>query len=367
MNIVFVGGGTLGPVTPLLAAARRLKRLKPEVKLFWIGTPSGPERPLVEAQGIPFRSLPVVKWPRYPSLRWFTFPFDWARVRALAKRAVAEINPDAVVTAGGFTAVPVFFEAAKRGIPCFAHQLDREPGMANRRIAKLCGSMTTSFEYERPPFGEWVHDERIATPSRFASAEAMSRDEGCKTFGLDPHRPVVLIFGGGTGAQALNDMMSETRDAWLKMAQVIHVTGIGKSTKGTASAGYAVKSFLDKDMLAAYAAADVVICRAGMGAFAEIAALKKAAILVPMPHSHQEANARAFEDRGAAVVVRQDTQAFSENLLSAARHLLENAAERQAIGERAHAFLPTDDGTEFAKRISASMAIRQRMERRATK
>lgn len=340
---------------PLLAVARSLKEMKPDVKLFWIGTPTGPERPLVEAQGIPFQSIPVVKWPRYPSVRWLTFPFDWAHARVLAKKAIETIAPEAVVTAGGFTAVPVVFAAAKLGIPCFTHQLDLVPGLSNRRIAHLCESVTTSFEYERPPFGDRVNDERIATPSFFAYEALPTRDEACKTFGLDPKRPVVLLFGGGTGAQALNDAISETRDAWLSFTQIIHATGIGKTTKGAPSAGYAVKPFLSKDMADAYVAADLVVCRAGMGTLADLTAMKKAAILVPMPQSHQEANARAFEERGAAVVVHQDTKTFAEDLVSTARLLLKDEAERKAMAERAQTLLPTDDGAALAKRIIAKV------------
>jgi UDP-N-acetylglucosamine--N-acetylmuramyl-(pentapeptide) pyrophosphoryl-undecaprenol N-acetylglucosamine transferase len=100
MMITFVGGGSLGPVTPLLAVADTLRRLDKNVRVTWIGTPDGPEKLVVEAAGIPFHSLPVVKWPRYPSWRWLTFPFDWIRVRHLASELLTRLKSEVVVSAG---------------------------------------------------------------------------------------------------------------------------------------------------------------------------------------------------------------------------------------------------------------------------
>ncbi len=352
MHILFVGGGTLGPVTPLLATMRALKKIAPDTTFSWIGTPSGPERILVEKEGIGFRALPSAKLPRYPSIQWLTFPFDWARVRSLAKQMVKDLKPDVVVGVGGFTAVPVMLAATKLGIPCVTHQLDVVPGLSNRRIAEHCASVTTSFEYEKAPFGTHVNDEQIATPTRFFIEHLPTKKKAMEEFGFDPAKPVILVFGGGTGAQALNEMVWRTKDQWLAFTQLIHVTGIGKDSQKDERAGlYVVKPFLDVQMLSAYAAADLIISRAGVGSLSEIAALKKAAIIIPMPKSHQEYNAKAFEERGACVAAHQESATFDDDVLSAARLLLNDEEERKIMGEQAHAFLPTDDGTAFAKRI----------------
>ncbi|MBM3204932.1 hypothetical protein FJZ48_03065, partial [Candidatus Uhrbacteria bacterium] len=301
MKIAFVGGGTLGPVTPLLAVARSIKRLAPQTKCFWIGTPSGPEKSLVEAEGIPFFSLPVFKFPRYVSLAWFTLPFRWFRVRSMATTLIEEQKPDAIVGMGGYTSVPVMRAARQTAIPCFTHQLDLLPLLSNRLIAKKCVSVTTSFEYEQRPFGPNVLDEPIATPSRFSLSDLPSRAEAIKFFHLHERKPVVFMFGGGTGAQAMNEMLERTWSAWHKMAQVIHLTGTGK--KGVIHADVSAEIFDQEHMLHAYAAADIVIARAGIGTLSEVAALKKPVILIPLPSAHQEANARAFEEQGAALVI----------------------------------------------------------------
>ncbi|MFA6429024.1 MAG: UDP-N-acetylglucosamine--N-acetylmuramyl-(pentapeptide) pyrophosphoryl-undecaprenol N-acetylglucosamine transferase [Patescibacteria group bacterium] len=357
MTLLFVGGGTLGPVTPLLATAKCLARIQPGATFVWIGTERGPERELVTSAGMQFHALPDVKFPRYASLDWFRLPFAWMRVRRMADTLLKQIKPSAVITMGGYTAVPVVFSAAKMHIPCFAHQLDLVPGLTNKLIAKKCASVTTSFEYEQPPFGSAVSDEPLVTPTRFSFEGALQKDVATKAFALDTEKPIVLIFGGGTGSLALNAMVEHTRKAWLEFAQVIHVTGLGKegaTAKRRALKGYAVRSLLnEEEMLQAYSAADIVVSRAGVGTLSEIAALKKASILIPLPDSPQNANAKAFEEQGSALVMDQEEPAFEENLLASARLLLKDTEERQRMGERAHDFFPTDDGKAFAEKILA--------------
>ncbi len=353
MKIVFAGGGTLGPVMPLLAVLRALKKMEPRATFAWIGTPNGPEKTLLEEEGVSFFSLPVVKWPRYLSVRWLTFPFAWARARREAVRFITKLKPAAIVTAGGFTAVPVVYAAAKRKIPCFTHQLDLIPGLANKKIAHFCRSVTTSFEYEKGPFGYEVTDIRIPTPVALACQRIPSREVAVKHFGLDPKKPVVFLFGGGTGAQALNQVIERGLHQWMQTLQLIHVTGVGKEgglTKKKVK-GYVSFDLITKDIVFAYAAADVVICRGGMGTLSEISYLSKAAIVVPIPHSHQEANVHAFEEQGACVVVDQTAPKFEEELLTNATLLVKDAEARKRMGERAHAFLPTDDGAELMKRV----------------
>lgn len=358
-RILFVGGGTLGPVTPLLAVASALRRLEPKLVLGWVGTPTGPERSLVQAASIPFFDLPVVKWPRYPTLQWLTMPFKWLSARAKAKALIQEWKPDLVVSAGGFTAVPLVYAAAAAGIPCVTHQLDKEPGLANRKIAAKCVEVTTSFTYAESPF-PGVKTEQIPTPVRFTLADVPSRTIAATHFGLDPQRPIILVFGGGTGAMGLNTAIQNTLDAWLEFTQVIHSTGAGKEQQLRSKPGYTVKPFigslvpeLQKDeMLLAYAAADIVIMRAGLGSLSECtSSLQKPTILVPMPNSHQEANAHEFEQVGAAFVVHQESPTFEKELLSTAQELLRDVEERVALGIRAQQILPTDDGTALAKHL----------------
>jgi UDP-N-acetylglucosamine--N-acetylmuramyl-(pentapeptide) pyrophosphoryl-undecaprenol N-acetylglucosamine transferase len=354
MNILFVGGGSLGPVTPLLATAKALRRLAPKARFSWIGTPSGPERAFVEEQEIPFYALRVVKIPRYPSFAWLALPFNWMRVMMDARRLIDHLKPDVVVGAGGFTSVPVMTFASRRGIPCATHQLDLAPGLANRQVAKLCKSVTTSFEYERGPFGRNIDDERIATPTRFRPEELPSQKKAAASFGFSGDKPIVLVIGGGTGSKALNEMVWRSLGEWVKIADVLHVTGLGKNEKTEKRRGYVVREvLLEKEAQLAYAAADLLVSRGGLGTLSEAtAALAKPTIAVPIPGAvDQSANVRAFEEQGALIVVLQEDPAFDKILLETASLLLHDKEGMKAMGEKAHMFLPTDDGTELAKKI----------------
>ena len=353
MKIVFVGGGTLGPVRPLLAVWRVLKRQLPQAEFAWIGTSHGPEKKLMESFGILFHVLSVLKLPRHPSVHWLTFPFRWLSVHKEAAELITKLQPEMIVTAGGYTAVPIVAAAKKRKIPCVTHQLDLEPGLANKKIAQDCASVTTSFEYAEPPFGADVKSERIPTPVHLVVDPLPTKQLAAQEFNLDGSKPITLIFGGGTGAQGLNQMLEHTLPQWLMFTQIIHVTGIGKGFEQHLNhlKGFFQTEFLEDRMLAAYAAADLIICRGGMGSLSEISALKKAMIIVPIPNSQQEANAEAFEKVGGAIIIHQQGKTFTQDLLSAALNLLQDQSKRQVMGERAHTFLPVDDGMALAQKI----------------
>ncbi len=334
MNILFAGGGSLGPVTPLLATAKALKRRDTSVKFFWAGTPDGPERALIEAEGIEFHAVPVAKLPRYPDWRWITFPYDMLNASGVARDVLRKTKPDAVVSVGGFTSVPVIRAAAKAGIPCFIHQLDAEISWSNAAVAHLCVSKTSSFKREGY--------DMIPTPTRFQIDQLPSQAN---------QRPTVLLMGGGQGAKALNDALLEKLDRWLEKVDVIHVAGKGKAAVGSRE-GYVAHELLDLNgMMGAYASADVIVTRAGIGALSEIASLKKASIIVPIPGSHQEENALAFDEAGAGVYVRQDQDDFADILFQQTMSLVSNFEKRREMGEKAHAFFQTDDGSALADLI----------------
>lgn len=353
-TIAFVGGGTLGPVTPLIAVAKAIAKWKMEngkMEFVWFGTANGPERAVVEAEGFRFIPITVAKLPRHLSLKLLTFPFDLRQSRLESRKALLELKPNVVVTAGGFTGVPVVKEAAKLGIPCVMHQLDKVPGLSNRAIAKLCTSVTTSFAYDKSPFGS-VASDRIATPVRFLTTDLPTRKDACQRFGFDAQKPVVVIIGGGTGASSLNKAVNARLDKWLAFTQVLHVTGKGKIGARADRPGYVVREFLDVNgMKDAYAVADFVVTRAGIGALSEIASLSKPSMIIPIPGNQQEENARAFHRAKAGYYFKQDQEDFSGVLVGIVKQTLMDKAQCTQMGEAAHAFFPTDDGTALAERI----------------
>jgi UDP-N-acetylglucosamine--N-acetylmuramyl-(pentapeptide) pyrophosphoryl-undecaprenol N-acetylglucosamine transferase len=353
-TVVFTGGGTLGPVTPLLAVAARLKERMPDAKFVWAGTDEGPERELIEKQGILFFTVPAAKLPRYLSLRLVTAPFDFLHARQVSARLVRQFTPSVVVSAGGFTATPVIQEAARLGIPCIAHQLDYQPGLSNRIVARLCKIVTTSFDYPLSPFGASILTRRIPTPVRFSANEVPSREAACSYFNFDTSRPVVFAMGGGTGSLSINESIEEVRRRLPQGTQILHLTGKSRG-KGIVAdpPGYVVREFFTDEMLVAYAAADVVVSRAGIGAISELATLSKPTILIPIPNSPQVQNVKALGD--AVASVNQSNAGWEMDLADVIQDILDSENERLRLGQELHAKFPTDKGQALASIVLEAM------------
>ncbi len=351
MTIICAGGGTLGPVTPLLAVARKLREHFPEARLVWVGTPHGPEADVVRRDEIEFRSIPVAKFPRYLGLELLKFPWRYLVARRAAGKLLAELKPQLVLSVGGYMGVPLIKVANSDGIPCAIHQLDAEPGLANRVIAKLCTSVTTTFFYSRPPF-HGVTSDQISTPCRFHLAESPSREEAHAYFDLDASRQTIFVTGGGTGAIGLNRVMAQLAPRLAKDINIIHLTGRGKA-EGCATTDNCLQAefFSEEEMRHAYAAADLVVARAGLGNISELAALSKCAILIPMPHSHQLQNVAALGE--AVIGFPQNQLDAPKKLEQLIRDLLADPARRQTLGQKLHTQIPTDDGSALAQRWSA--------------
>ncbi len=261
-SVIFAGGGTAGPVTPLLAVADAMKRRNPELRIAWAGTETGPERDLVEPYGYPYFAIPVAKLPRYVSLRLLTAPFDFYRARRTARDMMVSIHPNVVVSAGGFTAVPVVRAANAYRIPCVSHQLDCIPGLSNLLVARKSRYVTTSFAYSDNPFGRGVASYPIPTPTRFGLEDLPMRADACQYFNLDPSKKVLFVTGGGTGALAINRAMWKIAPGLPDDVQVIHLTGKGKKERTSVDReGYIIEEFFTDEMMTAYAAADLVVSR----------------------------------------------------------------------------------------------------------
>lgn len=336
-KMFFAGGGTLGPVTPLIAVWRQMKRLRPGLEAIWVGTPTGPERSVVEAEGLPFYTLPIAKLPRYLGWELIQFPWNYWRASRTARELVQAHQPNLIVSVGGYMGTPLIHAAAKKGISCAIHQLDAVPGLSNRAVARLCASVTTSFAYPISPF-RGIAAVQAPTPCRFSGAYT-PRPPGA--------RLRVFILGGGTGAVGLNQLVQQAKRELVKEFDIVHLAGLEKG-RGLQEPGYVQAEFFhEADMLRAYQEADIVVARAGLGTISECAALHKATILVPMPHSHQEANVAILGD--AVLSVSQDA-ADAAGQLKKTLARFKDEEVRRAYGERLHQALPTDSGEALAKR-----------------
>ncbi|OGL72913.1 hypothetical protein A3C96_00965 [Candidatus Uhrbacteria bacterium RIFCSPHIGHO2_02_FULL_60_10] len=329
MRFLFTGGGTLGSVTPLLAVAEEIRAVLPVAEILWVGTADGPESRLVGESGLTFRAVSAGRFRRYFTLRNVADLWRIARGFFEARRLLREYRPAVVVSAGGFVAVPVVWAAATLKIPVHVHQLDLRPGLANRLSLPFARSLSVSFEKSlrdfRRPAPVWT-----GTPVR-RSLWSGDRQAAAKIFNLESDVPTVLVTGGGTGAAALNDLVRRAAPAIAGRAQILHLTGLGKAVPWPDDRGrYRQREFLTGEMVQAYALADLVVTRAGIGALAEIAALGKPAVIVPIAGSHQEENAAYFAAAGTVTVDERaaSPKAFAELVIA----LLEDVPRRRAMG-----------------------------------
>jgi len=346
-KILYSGGGTLGPVMPLLAIADGLRKKNPEIKQIFVGTPKGIEEAYVRAHKLSFHSLVSAKFHRYGTLKNILQPAIFFASLVLAYRIIKKEKPSLLITAGGYVSVPLHIVAWSLKIPTMVHLQDFEIGLANKIMLPFASCATGTFKetIEQTTKYNVLHTGNPIRPILLQG----NHDRAIARFHLDPNKKTVLIFGGGTGALRLNMMVAEIAPALSKEFQIIHITGTGKNTsvprftpqQDALKKHYHVFEFLmDEEMADAYAVADLVVARAGLSSISEIASLQKAAILVPMPASHQEYNAQYVANKEAAVVC-EEHEGY-EHLKMMITELLNNESIRMHLAHHGRDVNKTD-------------------------
>ena len=301
-SIVLVGGGTGGATTPLIAIAEQLRATHPDVTLAFIGTSDGIERKLANTAAITFFAIKAGKFRRYFSLQNLSDVVAICVGFFQAFRLLGKIQPAVIVSVGSYVAVPVVWAGKLRGIPIVVHQQDVVPGLSNKLCAPHARVITTVFE-ETLRFFPKEKAVWTGNPVR-SSILITSHEQGIDKFNFSRQSPVLLVIGGGTGSLRINQLVNESLSALLSTFQIIHFTG-GRMSGDEVQENprYRRFDFLAGDIQFALAAADIVVCRAGLATLSELGALGKPSIVVPMPNSHQEANADFFARQNACVVL----------------------------------------------------------------
>lgn len=313
-RILLSGGGTGGSVTPLLVIASALREEDVNTDLLFVGTEKGPEKNLVtsyklKGQSIRFQEIPAGKLRRYFSWKNFTDIYNIARAFFVSLKLLGQEKPDIILSAGGFVSVPLAYAAYFKGVPVIIHQQDVRPGLANKLMAKVAKVITTTFETSVIHYGK--HAVWTGNPMPKENSDEEVR-QTLKKFGLNNEKPLLLITGGGTGSMAINEIVYESLNGLLPTFQIFHLTGKDKAPTGElklkldAYVGYKWKDMVSsQDMFSLMQASSLIVSRCGLGTLTEISALKKPAILIPMPNSHQEDNANLFKEKEAALVMEQ--------------------------------------------------------------
>ncbi|MEO3938637.1 undecaprenyldiphospho-muramoylpentapeptide beta-N-acetylglucosaminyltransferase [Dermatophilaceae bacterium Soc4.6] len=308
-SVLLAGGGSAGHVSPLLALADALVRRDPDVRVTALGTEAGLEARLVPARGYPLRFVPKVAMPRRPTAALLRLPGSLRAAVEAAGRAIDESGAQVVVGFGGYVSTPAYLAARRRRIPIVVHEQNSTAGLANRVGARLTRYVATTF-----PRTRLAHARVLGIPLRREIAtldRSVLRLEAMAALGLDPQWPTLLVTGGSLGAQRLNEAFSaEAGSLSGAGVQVLHVTGRGKEltvdVPGADQGGapYVVVPYVDR-MELAYAAADLVVCRAGANTVCELTAVGLPAVYVPLPigNGEQRANAEHVVAVGGGLLV----------------------------------------------------------------
>lgn len=341
MKIIFSGGGTLGPVTPLLAMKEAIEKAYPDAEFLWIGTVSGPERELVEGQGIRFITLSSGKLRRYFSLLNF---LDMARLIVGFFQSIGILvkeKPDVCISVGGFVSVPLHYAAALFRIPTWIHQQDIQVGLANR-LMSVCAKVITVVTTEQKHSFSDKKTFVLGNPVRHELFSG-SKQKAKELFGITSSLPVIFVTGGGTGSQAVNSFIVEALPQLEGECEVIHLSGKERSSELTQGAAalypfYHTYPFFTFEMKHAYALCDIVVSRGGFGSLSELSALKKVAILIPKP-GHQEQNV-AFLKKSNAVITLDERTDNGLVLAQNIKELLHDSELRIRLAAHLHTLLP---------------------------
>ncbi|HEY8596975.1 MAG TPA: undecaprenyldiphospho-muramoylpentapeptide beta-N-acetylglucosaminyltransferase [Thermomicrobiales bacterium] len=370
MRIVIAGGGTGGHVTPALATIAALREQRPGqmLDLLWIGTADGVERRIAQEQKIRFATIQAGKLRRYLSLENL---IDLGRLPVgvvQASFALRRFRPDIVFGTGGFVSVPTVAAAGLLRLPILIHEQTAQFGLANRLNLPFATTVALPYEASRafvPPT-----KARVVVTGNPVRAEISqgNRAEGARLLGLDPHLPTIYATGGARGARAINTTVATLLPELVQRYQVIHSCGTQDISPTLAELHelrnqlpaelrerYVVLDFVGGELPHVYALTALVIGRAGAGTVAELAALGKPAILIPLPGTggdEQTKNARLLADVGGAIML-PEAELTPARLLSLLTDLLDPASADHLtqMGVAARTQAPPDAAAELAREL----------------
>ena len=334
-KIILTGGGTAGHVTPNIALLPALR--KSGYDISYIGSYNGIEKTLVEQQNIPYYGISSGKLRRYLDIKNLTDPFRVLKGISQARKLIRKLRPDVVFSKGGFVAVPVVLAAGKLGIPVIIHESDMTPGLANRLCLRYAEKVCCNFAetVNMIPRGKGVLTGQPIRQELLLG----DKSEGLSLCGFDGSRPVLMVIGGSLGAVHVNDAVRAALPRLLERFNIIHVCGKGKvDSSYDDTPGYRQFEYVDAELKNLFAAADIVISRAGANVICELLAMHKPNLLIPLPadasRGDQLLNAESFRKQGYSMVL-EEKDIVGDKLFNSVCSLYDNRSRYIAAMENA--------------------------------
>lgn len=357
-RVIISGGGTGGHIFPAIAIADAIKEKRPDAEILFVGARGKMEMEKVPKAGYPIEGLWISGFHRQLTLRNLLFPLKLLSSLLASWRIISRFKPDVVVGVGGFASGPLLEVATRRGIPTLIQEQNSYAGVTNRLLAKKVDKACVAYRgMER-----FFPAEKLAltgNPVRKALQESRaSRQEGAAHFGLDPERPILLVFGGSLGARSINEAMAANAARLQERPQVQVLWQYGQLYEEQYSRcetarlpGVKAQAFIGR-MDLAYAMADVIICRSGALTISELCFAGKPAIFIPSPNvaeDHQTKNAMALVEAEAAWIIR-DEDARGQ-IITKALSLLDDEASRKRLSENIRKLAMPDAADRIAEEV----------------
>lgn len=370
LKVIISGGGTGGHIFPAISIANAIREKRPDTEILFVGALGRMEMQRVPDAGYEIKGLPVQGFDRKNMLKNIKVIWNLMRSRRQARKILRKFAPDIAIGVGGYASGPTLDQATKLGIPTLIQEQNSYAGVTNKLLAKkadrICvaySGMERFFPAESIVFtGNPVRQNLLD--------QSVSREEAVKSFGLDPTKRTILIVGGSLGAKTLNDSVlgSISLIRQQKNVQIIWQTGkyysekIEKQLSEMKQPDNLYANAFISDMRMAYAAADLVISRAGASSISELCMLGKPSILVPSPNvaeDHQTKNALALVDKDAAIYVK-DADA-RRKLIANAINTVEDTERLSTLGKNILQLAKPNAASDIA-----DIAIELALSRKAT-
>lgn len=382
MKILAVGGGSGGHVTPVVAVLREIKRIHPRAEIqFWCDKAFANQATSIMGHfdaTIPVYTIMAGKLRRYHHLsvmRQLLWPSlvlmnirDGFMVGLGFLQSVAKLilwRPDVVFTKGGYVCLPVGIAARLLRIPLVIHDSDAHPGLTNRILGKWATAIATGapLKYYSYP-ADRSHYVGIPISSEFHEFSNEERKAARTQWGINLERPLIVVTGGGLGAQRINDTVALVLDDLLKLGSVVLVSGAGqydelRSITPPNNDKFQLHAFVSKDMASLLGAADIVITRAGATTILELAALARPTILIPngkLTGGHQLKNAAVYLEEDAVMVANENEMIDDPQILvSAVKGLLLNSEHANKMAQALASFSRPNAARDVADMIISSI------------
>ena len=334
VNILLSGGGTGGHIYPAIAIANELKHRNPNAKFLFVGANDRMEMEKVPQAGYEIKGLNITGFQRSLSIKNLSFPFKLIQSLYKAKNIIKKFKPNIVIGTGGFASGPTLFMANKKNIPSIIQEQNSYPGITNKLLAKKAQKVCVAYDGLESYFPKEIIIKTGNPVRQDLINISKKRDEAIQYFKLDKNIKTLVVLGGSLGARAINETIEKNLKRIQKNnIQVIWQTGklyFDDYKKYNSSDNVQTHAFIKKmDLL--YAAADIIVSRAGAGSISELSIVGKPVIFIPSPNvaeDHQTKNALAVTNEDAALMIKENEL---ENFMSVLENLIKNEAKQNVL------------------------------------